>query len=109
MLEKRLRRGRRVRVELPPQPNVLTVPQTAVVSSLYGDYVFVIEADAKDGESREVARQMFVKVGRRDGSVSEILSGLSPGRKVVGRRDARWCQASTASGLAHLLAITHGC
>jgi membrane fusion protein, multidrug efflux system len=73
----------RVRVELPPQPNVLTVPQTAVVSSLYGDYVFVIEADAQDGQSREVAQQVFVKVGRRDGGVSEILSGLKPGQKVV--------------------------
>lgn len=73
----------RVRVELKPQPNVLTVPQTAVVSSLYGDYVFVIEAEAKDGESREVARQVFVKVGRRDGGVSEIVSGLTPGQKVV--------------------------
>lgn len=73
----------RVRVELPPQPAVLTVPQTAVVSSLYGDYVFVIETDATNGESREVARQMFVKVGRREGGVSEILSGLTPGQKVV--------------------------
>jgi membrane fusion protein (multidrug efflux system) len=72
-----------VRVELPPQPNVLTVPQTAVVSSLYGDYVFVIEADAKDGESRQVARQVFVKVGRREGGASEILSGVAQGQKVV--------------------------
>ena len=59
------------------------MPQTAVVSSLYGDYVYVVEADAKDGESREVARQVFVKVGRRDGGVSEILSGVAPGQKVV--------------------------
>jgi membrane fusion protein, multidrug efflux system len=73
----------RVRVELPPQPDVLTLPQTAVVSSLYGDYVFVVETDAKQGESREVARQVLVKVGRRDGGVSEIVSGLTPGQKVV--------------------------
>lgn len=73
----------RVRVELRPQTDVLTVPQTAVVSSLYGDYVFVIETEAKDGESREVARQMFVKVGRREGAVSEILSGVAPGQKIV--------------------------
>jgi membrane fusion protein (multidrug efflux system) len=73
----------RVRVELPPQPNVLTVPQTAVISSLYGDYVFVIEAEATNGESRQVARQVFVKVGRRDGGASEILSGVAQGQKVV--------------------------
>ena len=56
----------RVRVKLAPQPNVLTVPQTAVVSSLYGDYVFVIEADAKDGENR-AGRAAGVREGRPQG------------------------------------------
>lgn len=32
-----------IRVELPEENNVISVPQTAVTSSLYGDYVFVIE------------------------------------------------------------------
>ena len=31
-----------VRVELPEENNVLTVPQTALTSSLYGDFVFVV-------------------------------------------------------------------
>jgi membrane fusion protein (multidrug efflux system) len=73
----------RVRVELPQQPNVVTVPQTAVVPSLYGDYVYTVEAEEKDGAAREVARQVFVKVGRREGAVSEILSGVAAGQKVV--------------------------
>lgn len=73
----------RARVELPPQPNVVTVPQTAVVPSLYGDYVYTVETREKDGATREVARQVFVKVGRREGGASEILSGLSAGQKVV--------------------------
>jgi membrane fusion protein (multidrug efflux system) len=73
----------RVRVELPAEKNVLTVPQTAVVPSLYGDYVYVIEPEEKDGQQREVARQVFVKVGRREGGVSEILSGVKAGQKVV--------------------------
>ncbi|HEX2552656.1 MAG TPA: efflux RND transporter periplasmic adaptor subunit [Microvirga sp.] len=73
----------RVRVELPRQPNVVTVPQTAVVPSLYGDYVYTVEAEEKDGATREVARQVFVKVGRREGGVSEIVSGVSAGQKVV--------------------------
>jgi len=73
----------RVRVELPAQPNVLTVPQTAVVSSLYGDYVYLIEREEKDGQQREVAKQVFVKVGRREGGVSEILSGIEAGQRVV--------------------------
>jgi membrane fusion protein, multidrug efflux system len=95
----------RVRVELPPQPNVLTVPQTAVVSSLYGDYVFVIEADAKDGESREVARQMFVKVGRREGGISEILSGLAPGQKVVASGQNK-LQSGTAVKINNSIDVT---
>ena len=32
-----------IRVELPQESNVISVPQTAVTSSLYGDYVFVVE------------------------------------------------------------------
>ncbi|WP_430702059.1 efflux RND transporter periplasmic adaptor subunit [Mesorhizobium captivum] len=31
-----------IRVELPQENNVISVPQTAVTSSLYGDYVFVV-------------------------------------------------------------------
>jgi membrane fusion protein, multidrug efflux system len=95
----------RVRVELAPQPNVLTVPQTAVVSSLYGDYVFVIEADAKDGQSSEVARQVFVKVGRRDGGVSEVLSGLTPGQKVVASGQNK-LQSGTAVKINNSIDVT---
>jgi membrane fusion protein (multidrug efflux system) len=32
-----------IRVELPQEDNVISVPQTAVTTSLYGDYVFVVE------------------------------------------------------------------
>ena len=39
----------RVRVELPPLENVIALPQTAVVTSLYGDYVYLVEpAPASD-------------------------------------------------------------
>jgi membrane fusion protein (multidrug efflux system) len=72
-----------VRINLPPEPNVVTVPQTAVIASLYGDYVYVVEQEEKNGEPRSVAKQVFVKVGRREGGVSEVLSGVQPGQKVV--------------------------
>jgi len=71
------------RINLPVEPNVVAVPQTAVVSSLYGDYVYLVSQEDKDGQPRSVAKQVFVKVGRRDGGVSEILSGIAPGQKVV--------------------------
>jgi membrane fusion protein (multidrug efflux system) len=72
-----------VRVQLPSEPNVVTIPQTAVIASLYGDHIYLVEQEEKDGVSREIVRQVFVKVGRRQGAVSEILSGIEPGQKVV--------------------------
>jgi membrane fusion protein (multidrug efflux system) len=72
-----------VRINLPEEPGVVTVPQTAVVASLYGDYVYVVEQEEKDGQARSVAKQVFVKVGRRDGGASEVLSGITAGQKVV--------------------------
>jgi len=72
-----------VRVELPKEPGVTTVPQTAVVTSLYGDFVYVAAEEEKDGQKRVVARQTFVKIGRREGRESEVVSGLTPGQMVV--------------------------
>ena len=67
---------------------VVTVPQTAVTYSLYGDNVFVVNTvksrgqDGKDVEERVIERR-FVKTGPvRDGRVA-IESGLKPGDQVV--------------------------
>ncbi len=72
-----------VEVILPEEPNVITVPQTAVTTSLYGDYVYTIEQEERAGSQVQVAHQVFVKTGRRRGGVFEILSGISPGQQVV--------------------------
>ena len=72
----------RVRIDLPAERNILTVPQTAVVSSLYGDYVFVAE-DNTATPPKLVAKQLFVKVGRREGPNVEIISGVEAGQKVI--------------------------
>jgi membrane fusion protein (multidrug efflux system) len=72
-----------VEVLLPEQPNVITVPQTAVITSLYGDYVYTIEPEEKNGNQVQVARQVFVKAGRRHRGSLEILSGVTPGQQVV--------------------------
>jgi len=68
---------------LPEQPNVMTVPQTAVISSLYGDYVYTIEQEEKAGQQVQVAKQVFVKAGRRRGGSIEIVSGIKSGQQVV--------------------------
>ena len=66
---------------------VVTVPQTAVTYSLYGDNVFVVVPATKvdpNAKPEELAiERRFVKAGSaRDGRV-EITSGLAEGDKVV--------------------------
>ncbi len=72
-----------VEVVLPEQPNVITVPQTAVITSLYGDYVYTIEQEERAGNQVQAVKQVFVKTGRRRGGVLEIQSGIQPGQQVV--------------------------
>ncbi len=101
-----------VRVELPEENNVLAVPQTALTSSLYGDFIYVVQpakpaAEAKpaagaadtqaDGEKPAegakpaagndkpglVLSQVFVTPGRRNGGLVEILKGVEAGDEVV--------------------------
>jgi membrane fusion protein, multidrug efflux system len=100
----------RVRVELPAVANVIALPQTSVVTSLYGDYVYLVEeadppapaenAAAGSGEDAApadgagaaaaapqgkqlVAKQVFVEIGRRQGDLIQITKGVEPGQIVV--------------------------
>lgn len=88
-----------VRVELPKESKVIAIPDTALVTSLYGDFVFVVKpAEAKatpaapapaDGGAQQPAApqlavsQVFVKVGRRSGRQVEILENLKAGDEIV--------------------------
>jgi membrane fusion protein (multidrug efflux system) len=45
----------RVRIELPPVPGVIALPQTSVVTSLYGDYVYVVEPASAEGAAAPTA------------------------------------------------------
>ncbi|MCD4511596.1 efflux RND transporter periplasmic adaptor subunit [Brucella pseudogrignonensis] len=80
-----------VRVELPQEDNILALPQTTIVTSLYGDYVYAVRPEQpKEGEkapegqaAKQVAQQVFVKVGRRYGGVAEITDGLKAGDIVI--------------------------
>ncbi|CDX23386.1 RND efflux membrane fusion protein [Mesorhizobium sp. ORS 3324] len=113
-----------IRVELPKEENVLSLPQTALTSSLYGDYVFVVvpakpaagaaapakpqdqkagaekpaEGAAKPADNKAagaakpaegaqqpalVLSQVFVKPGRRNNGMVEIVEGLKAGDEVV--------------------------
>src|SRR5713101_2723150 len=71
-------------VVLPDRPPVITVPETAVDYTLYGDSVFLItEKKADDGKTSLTAVRTFVRSGNRIGGRAEILSGLKPGDRVV--------------------------
>ncbi|BAL78346.1 efflux RND transporter periplasmic adaptor subunit [Bradyrhizobium cosmicum] len=71
-------------VVLPDKPAVITVPETAVDYTLYGDSVFVItEKKEEDGKTSLSAVRTFVQTGSRvDGRV-EIVKGVKAGDKVV--------------------------
>jgi len=70
-------------VVLPDKPAVVTVPETAVDYTLYGDSVLLITEKTEDGKTSLNAVRTFVKTGTRlDGRV-EILTGVKPGDKVV--------------------------
>ena len=91
----------RVRVSLPAEDAVVALPQTSVTSSLYGDFVYLVEEAAPASpdapaagdaqaevpqsadEPRLRVRQVFVKTGRRDRDEVEIVDGVSPGDIVV--------------------------
>ena len=71
-------------VVLPDKPAVITVPETAVDYTLYGDSVFLItEKTASDGKTSLTAVRTFVRTGNRITGRAEILSGLKAGDRVV--------------------------
>lgn len=74
-----------VEVVLPETRSVLPVPATAVLYAPYGDSVFVIEEQRNDqtGESEQVLRQQFVRLGQARGDFVDVIDGLQPGETVV--------------------------
>ena len=71
-------------VVLPEKPPVVTVPETAVDYTLYGDSVFLITEKKEDsGNTSLTAVRTFVRTGSRVEGRAEISSGLKPGDRVV--------------------------
>jgi multidrug efflux system membrane fusion protein len=71
-------------VVLPDKPAVITIPETAVDYTLYGDSVFLItEKKEDDGKTSLTAVRTFVRTGNRVQGRAEILNGLKPGDRVV--------------------------
>jgi multidrug efflux system membrane fusion protein len=73
------------RVLLAPVPDVVSVPESAVDRTLYGDAVFVVAEDGKDAEGRpkQKAVQTFVETGPHFNGRVVIVRGVAPGDVVV--------------------------
>ena len=63
----------------------VTLPQTAITFSAYGDSVYVVQDQGKgdNGQPQLVARQTFVTTGPTRGDQVAILKGIKPGDTVV--------------------------
>jgi len=75
-----------VKVNAGEEQRYLTLPQTAITYSPYGDTVFVAKAsDKKDDKGNPilVAQQVFITPGPTRGDQVAILKGVEPGTEVV--------------------------
>src|SRR5205085_1863282 len=97
-------------VVLPPQPDMMVLPETAVDYTLYGDSVYVIREDGKDAKGNPILKAVRtpVKTGTRWGNKVTILDGLNPGASpdlMQGFITTPISQAvSTAEGIDYLTA-----
>ena len=85
-----------VKVNSGDEEKYLTLPQTAITFSPYGDTVYEVvpsdkkdEKDKKDGKKDEkggtqlIAKQVFVTTGPKRGDQVAILKGIEPGAQIV--------------------------
>jgi len=71
-------------IVLPDKPPVITVPETAVDYTLYGDSVYLLnEKKEEDGKTKLTVTRTFVQTGNRIEGRAEILKGLKEGDRVV--------------------------
>ncbi len=71
-------------VVLPDKPAVITVPETAIEFTLYGDSVYLIkEKKTDDGKTSLTAERTFVRTGQRANGRVVIEKGVQAGDKVV--------------------------
>lgn len=73
-----------VSVEVGAAQNAVTLPQTAITYSSYGDTIYIVKhgKDAQ-GHADLVASQVFVKLGSTRGDQVQVLSGVQAGDQVV--------------------------
>jgi membrane fusion protein (multidrug efflux system) len=85
--DRKLIPGMYATVDIPtgaPQ-NLITLPQTAITFSPYGDTVYIVDSKGAgaDGKPQLVARQSFVTTGSTRGDQVAVLKGVSEGDLIV--------------------------
>ena len=65
--------------------NYITLPQTAITFSPYGDTVYIVDDKGKDaaGKPQLIARQSFVTTGATRGDQIAVLKGVNEGDMIV--------------------------
>lgn len=71
------------RIGLPDRPGVITVPETAVSYSAYGDSVYVVAPGQGEGGAGPTVRQTYVKTAERQRGRVVVTEGLQAGDRVV--------------------------
>jgi multidrug efflux system membrane fusion protein len=73
-----------LKVVLPSKEDAITIPETAVDFTLYGDSVFVIREEKQpDGSAALKAVRVPIKTGDRFGGRVVVASGLEAGERVA--------------------------
>jgi membrane fusion protein, multidrug efflux system len=74
-----------VKVILPQENEVLSIPATSILYAPYSDSVFVVESekDGKTGKEAKTVHQQFVRLGEKRGDFIAVLSGLKEGDTIV--------------------------
>jgi multidrug efflux system membrane fusion protein len=74
----------RTRAILPPQRDVVTVPEPAIDYTVYGESVYIVkESKDKDGKPTHTVEQAFVTLGSRSNDKVAVLKGVKAGDMVV--------------------------
>ena len=71
-----------VEVQLPATAKVITLPLSAIVYNPYGNAIYVVEGQDKEGGDLTV-RQQFVQTGATRGDQVAVTKGVKPGDVVV--------------------------
>ncbi|MYZ48204.1 efflux RND transporter periplasmic adaptor subunit [Propylenella binzhouense] len=78
-----------VRIRLPAEANIIAIPQTSVVTSLYGDYVFVVEEEkpsAAEGEAGSAGGAAPPAAPAASTGAEEPAAGGEEGPKLVAKQ-----------------------